>query len=118
MADGDLLQQALGNLTSNAIKYNRDDGSVELRLRKDDGMAELSISNTGQGVAPEERERVFERFYRADRSRGRRVDGVGLGMSLAREIARAHNGDLALTESWEDRTTFTLTLPLVEASDR
>lgn len=105
--DADLLRQALANLAANAVKYNRPDGSVTIRLTPVGPWAELSVSNTGPGIPPADQDRVFERFYRADPSRSRRVDGQGLGMSLAREIFRAHGGDLVLAGSGDDLTTFT-----------
>jgi len=111
-ADGDLLRHALQNLASNAIKYNREDGKILLLLQKDAESVRFTIANTGQPIPPQERERVFDRFHRGDKSRGRRVDGVGLGLSLAREIVHAHRGTLILDESIEGMTTFTVTLPL------
>lgn len=116
MADPDLLQQAIANLFSNAVKYNREGGTIELQLAPNGAHAEFLISNTGPGIPPDDRDKLFERFYRGDRSRGRRVDGVGLGLSLAREIARAHGGDLVLAESANDRTTFLMTLPLLSSA--
>ena len=71
----------------------------------------VAIGNTGPGIPPDEVGRVFERFYRADKARNRRVDGTGLGLNLAREIARAHGGDLLLTESRAGWTAFELVLP-------
>jgi len=112
MADRDLLQQALTNLTGNAVKYNREGGAVCFRLAATADTADLTIANTGPGIPPEDHDRLFERFYRADPARGRRVDGVGLGLSLAREIARVHGGDLVLVDSKDDQTTFRLTLPV------
>ncbi len=105
--DADLLRQALANLAANAVKYNRPDGSVIIRLTAVGPWAELSVSNTGPGIPAADQDRVFERFYRADPARSRRVDGQGLGMSLAREIFRAHGGDLVLAGSGDDLTTFT-----------
>ena len=115
VADADLLQQVLANLASNAMKYNRPGGTIEITLSAEEGTARLCLTNTGPQIAPENRERVFDRFYRADPARGRDVDGVGLGLSLAREIARLHGGDVALQESTEERTVFVLTLPLAPA---
>jgi len=111
-ADADLLSQVLRNLTLNAVKHNRDEGRIEYRLRRAGSAARLTIANTGTAIPLEHRDRVFERFYRADPSRSRRVDGVGLGLSLAREIVRAHGGELTLADSGEDLTVFCLTLPL------
>lgn len=111
-ADGDLLRQVLQNLASNAIKYNRPDGTIRLRLRREATVIRFTIANTGEPIPTEERERIFDRFYRGDKSRGRRVDGVGLGLALAREIVHAHQGKLILDEPLEGMTAFTMTLPL------
>lgn len=110
--DADLLKQALQNLASNAAKFNDARAHVEISVQALDGRAVFAIANTGPGIPPGEQGQVFERFYRADKSRNRRVDGSGLGLSLAREIARAHGGELALARSDETGTTFVLTLPL------
>ncbi|OQW96484.1 MAG: hypothetical protein BWK77_04465 [Verrucomicrobia bacterium A1] len=112
MADWDFLRQAFQNLASNAIKYNRDNGTVEFRFGKQDQRAVFTISNSTNPEARIDPERLFERFYRGDKSRSRqKVDGAGLGLSLAREIARAHQGDLVLHELREDFISFVLTLP-------
>ena len=116
MADPDLLQQVLSNLSSNAVKYNREGGEVKFELTAD-GRAELRIANTGPGIPPEGREKVFERFYRADPSRGRAADGVGLGLSLAREIVRGHKGELVVEEGQEGWTVFRMAMPPAEGED-
>lgn len=113
-AEPDLLEPALQNLTINAIKYNQPEGTVRIELAREHERAVVRVSNTGPGIPPEDRERVFERFYRADPSRSRRVDGVGLGLSLAREILRAHGGDLVLDPAAGPLTTFVATLPLAD----
>jgi len=110
-ADRALLRQAIGNLTSNAVKYNEDTGFVRLRLEAGPQDVRVTISNTGPAIPDEERPRIFERFYRASNSRSRKVDGAGLGLSLAREIARAHRGDLFLDAADESLTSFVLVLP-------
>jgi len=110
-ADPDLLGQALRNLASNAIKYNREGGWIEFRLHRAGQTVRLTVTNTGDGIPPADRDRVFERFYRADPAHGRQTDGVGLGLSLAREIARAHQGDLVLEDGAEGTTAFTMVLP-------
>ena len=113
MADPDLLRQAVQNLFSNAVKYSRADGAVECRLRQEGETATLTLANTTAPGLRVDRERLFDRFYRGDPSRNRRIDGSGLGLSLAREIVRAHGGDLALDESEtrEGWLAFRLTLP-------
>lgn len=112
-ADAVLLEQALQNLMGNAIKYNRGDGEVSVTLTVRNGLACVQVANTGPGIAEEDRGRLFERFFRGDRARTRdTAAGVGLGLSLSREILRAHGGDLTLTESTHDRTAFTASLPI------
>jgi heavy metal sensor kinase len=110
--DEELLRQVVSNLSSNAIKYNCDDGWIEYRLTASESMAALTVSNPGTPIPTEDRERIFDRFYRVDKARSRKLQGAGLGLSLAREIARTHDGELALAEGSEDLVTFVLTLPL------
>ncbi len=113
MADYDLLQQAVANLVGNAFKYNRENGSVHVTLTAENGTARLLVVNTGPGIPQEQHDRLFRRFYRGDPSHGRGVDGVGLGLSLAREIVRAHGGEVSLVESRSDHTVFSLSLPVI-----
>lgn len=109
-----LLRQALRNLVSNAVKYNRRDGAVRCSLRTGSGgsTAVFEISNTGPGIPAKDRNHIFERFYRADKARSREVDGFGLGLNLAREILRALDGDLQLVESTDQETRFRAILPI------
>lgn len=109
--DSSLLRQALHNLLSNAIKYNVDHGWIRIAARSLPQQVELRIGNASAGIPADERERIFERFYRADRSRNRKVDGLGLGLALSREIVRAHGGELALEPSPEGSVEFALRLP-------
>lgn len=112
LADATLLEQALQNLAVNAVKYNREDGRVRIALRSEAGMAVFVVGNTGPGISPEDRPRVFDRFFRGDRSRTQRgTGGVGLGLSLSREILRAHGGDVTLGEALSDSTEFHASLP-------
>jgi two-component system heavy metal sensor histidine kinase CusS len=110
-ADADLLAQVIRNMTSNAVKYNIEHGWVVFELRTSDRVARFTLSNTGMPIPPEDQERIFDRFYRVDKSRSRRIGGVGLGLSIAREIARAHHGDLVFAPSREEWISFTLTIP-------
>ena len=107
-----LLRQLLNNLVSNAVRYCRTDGWIRLSARAMPAGVEVVFSNASQHVAPEDRARFFDRFYRGDASHNRRNDGNGLGLSLAREIARAHGGDLVLAPSESDIVILQLTLPL------
>ena len=111
MADPDLIRQLIQNLISNAIKYNREDGFIRVELGAERSVLRLQVGNSGPGIPPEDRARVFDRFYRGDKSRNRSQEGVGLGLSLAREIARVHQGDIILENSAPGETVFTLILP-------
>ena len=110
-ADWPLLRQAVLNLLHNALRYNQADGWIEVVLTSQNGQIELTVSNSGPGIPDADQPRLFERFFRADTARSRRVEGAGLGLSLAREIARAHRGSLILAESRPGRTCFVLSLP-------
>jgi signal transduction histidine kinase len=114
MADADLIRQVIQNLTNNAIKYNHEGGSITLRLLSEGPVVTFTISNSGRSIPREDRNMIFDRFYRGDKARSRRIDGFGLGLSLAREIARAHRGNLVLEDTPNGITTFTLALPGTE----
>jgi two-component system heavy metal sensor histidine kinase CusS len=110
-ADPDLLGQVVSNLTSNAVKYNVENGIIGFRLSIRDNRAFFTISNTGVPIPSKDRERIFDRFYRADRSRSKSVAGSGLGLSLAREIVHAHHGELRLDPASGNMVSFTLSIP-------
>jgi two-component system heavy metal sensor histidine kinase CusS len=109
-ADRDLLIQILQNLISNAIKYNLPNGWVKIDAKSDKRIVYLTITNSSQDISIQDRKRIFERFHRGDPSRNRQIEGIGLGLSLSREIARAHHGDLLLDNTPQGETAFTLKL--------
>lgn len=109
--DPDMLILVLQNLTSNAVKFNRHNGMIRVVLPVQDREIKFTISNTGCLIPGEEREKIFNRFNRVDKSRSQRTPGTGLGLTLAREVGRAHGGDLYLNDSREDVNSFTLSLP-------
>jgi signal transduction histidine kinase len=111
-ADASLLRQVLHNLISNAIKYNLEPGWIHIIAMRSGANAEVSVANAWHGMTRDDEAKLFERFYRADTARNREVDGVGLGLSLSREIARAHGGDLRLKSQNGEQVVFELTLPL------
>jgi two-component system, OmpR family, heavy metal sensor histidine kinase CusS len=111
MADSDLIGQAVRNLTSNAVKYNHENGIIRFQLSVHDHKAHLTISNTGNQIPIKDRERIFDRFYRVDQSHSKTVSGSGLGLSLAREIVFSHHGDLRLNPGTGHEVSFTLSLP-------
>ncbi|MEH2025025.1 ATP-binding protein [Nostoc sp.] len=110
--DRDLLIQVLQNLFSNAIKYNLANGWIQIRTDQTPTNFHVTIINASKDIPLSERDRLFDRFYRGDPSRNRKIEGIGLGLSLAREIARAHRGDLTLDLTSSGQTAFTLTLPV------
>ncbi len=110
--DRDLLIQVLQNLFSNAIKYNLANGWIQIRTHQTPTNFHVTIVNASKDIPLSERDRIFDRFYRGDPSRNRKVEGIGLGLSLAREIARAHRGDLTFDLTPSGQTAFTLTLPM------
>ncbi len=113
--DRDLLTQVLQNLIDNAIKYNLPEGakgrSLSIVGQQQGRYVRLTVTNASRDIPIEERDRIFDRFYRGDLSRNRKREGFGLGLSLSREIARAHKGDLKLDRTAPGQTAFTLTLP-------
>ena len=113
MADRDLISQALQNLVTNAIKYNKTGGWIRLCLDVEVGKVHFSVSNSGEDISTEDQGRIFDRFYRVNKSRSREIDGVGLGLSLAREIVMAHKGELVLENSANGVTTFVMKLPAI-----
>ena len=109
--DRDLLVQVLKNLISNAIKYNLPQGWIRIIAAHQEQTVIVTISNRSEEIPVGDRDRIFERFHRADPARTRKVEGIGLGLSLAREIVRAHRGNLTLGPAAPGETTFILILP-------
>ncbi|MBD2252039.1 ATP-binding protein [Nostoc parmelioides] len=108
--DRDLLIQVLQNLLSNAIKYNLPQGWLKIHAHQTPTTIHITITNSSPDIPPSDRDRLFERFYRGDPARTRKVEGIGLGLSLSREIARAHRGNLTLDAENSGQTRLTLTL--------
>jgi two-component system sensor histidine kinase SenX3 len=112
--DGRLLRLAISNLLTNAVKYNVADesgGEVHCDLRIVEGGYEVVVRNTGPEITEADREKIFERFYRADPARGAAKPGFGLGLSLSQVIARAHGGDVRYAGRREGMNVFVLRLP-------
>ena len=111
-ADADRLQQVLFNLVENAIKYGRTDGTVSIGGKQNgSGKIEVWVQDDGPGIPPEAKERVFERFYRADRARSRETGGTGLGLSIVKHIVQAHDGEVWVKSELGHGATFYFTLP-------
>ncbi len=107
--DRQRLQRVVANLLDNAVKYTPSGGRVTIELDEDGERLKLSIRDTGVGISPHEKARIFERFYRCDRSRSEL--GNGLGLSLALAFARVHGGDIVVDSTPERGSTFTVALP-------
>ena len=110
--DATRLAQVAGNLLENAITHTPPGGRVTVSARADGGVIEISVADTGQGIAPEDLPRIFDRFYRADPSRARATGGAGLGLTIARRLTEAHGGSIAAQSAPGRGSRFTLRLPL------
>ncbi|MEG4862415.1 MULTISPECIES: ATP-binding protein [unclassified Microcoleus] len=110
--DRDLLVQVLQNLVGNAIKYNLPKGWLRLQAQRHEKIVIVKIVNSSQDISLSERKLIFERFHRGDSSQIQKIEGSGLGLSLAREIARAHGGDIQLDAAILGQTGFILSLPV------
>lgn len=110
-ADPDLLSQALHNLLDNAAKYTPSGGEVSVHALVDGTSVRIAVANTGEGIAPEDLPYIFERFYRGEKSRSREWGGAGIGLSIVKEVARIHGGEVG-AESKRGQTTIWITLPL------
>src|SRR5829696_6904732 len=110
-ADPMRLEQMLTNLIDNAIKFNRDMGKVTVTFSQSPGKILISVSDTGEGIVPENLQRIFERFYRIDRGRTRKVGGTGLGLAIVKHLARLHGGEVFVASTLGLGTTFSVELP-------
>lgn len=111
-ADRDKLALALHNLIGNSLKYTPQGGTVNVKVGADNAQLTVDVEDNGIGIKPEEHELIFEKFYRAKDRRIGSITGSGLGLALARDVARLHGGDIALRSEIDKGSTFTLTLPL------
>jgi histidine kinase len=112
-----LLYRALYNLVENAIRYNHKEGSVNIALETKGQECLVTISDTGVGIAPEQRELVFEPFYRVNKSRSREFGGAGIGLSLVKTILKRHEASITVSENNPQGSVFTIRIPLVDAID-
>jgi two-component system phosphate regulon sensor histidine kinase PhoR len=106
-----LLQQAVMNLLDNAIKYSEPGADVELSAVPQDGRVLIRVRDQGCGIAPEHHARLFERFYRVDKARSRKLGGTGLGLAIVKHIVLAHAGEVAVESAPGRGSTFTISLP-------
>ena len=105
-----LVYRAIYNLIENAIKYNKEDGKVSVAITEDESFAKVIITDTGSGIAKEDWDKIFEPFFRVDKSRSRSMGGAGLGLALVKEIAVRHGGDVKVIESSNKGSSIELSL--------
>lgn len=115
--DQDLLVTALRNLIDNAIRYSPENTRVGIGVRSREGLVSISVTDQGEGLSPEDQERVFERFYRVDSARSRHTGGTGLGLSIVKHVASNHGGEVTLWSQPGQGCTFTLRLPEMEGQE-
>ncbi|MCR5355831.1 MAG: two-component sensor histidine kinase [Lachnospiraceae bacterium] len=108
---GHLLHEMIYNLCDNAIKYNHEGGNVTVTIGKDDGRPWISVTDDGIGIPLNEQDRVFERFYRVDKSHSQKIGGTGLGLSIVKHGAALHGADVSLKSAPGDGTSITITFP-------
>ncbi|NLM51406.1 MAG: cell wall metabolism sensor histidine kinase WalK [Firmicutes bacterium] len=115
--DRDRMKQVLLNVISNAYKYTQENGRIDITLTQTGDKAVILVADDGIGVPAEETERVFERFYRVDKTRSRNNGGTGLGLPIAREIVLAHQGTITMQSQLNEGATIRIELPLTQAGE-
>ncbi|MFJ2553476.1 sensor histidine kinase [Microbacterium sp. NPDC087591] len=113
--DAQILIEAIGNLVANAIVYSPRGSRVGVGVKAADGVVEIAVSDQGIGISEADRERIFERFYRADEARSRRTGGTGLGLSIVKHATQRHGGEVRLWSRPGRGSTFTVRLPQIDA---
>lgn len=113
-ADKDLIQQVIYNLLDNAVKFTPEKGKITIYAENDGETTTVSIKNSGQGVSEEEIARIFERFYKVDKSRSYDTKGVGLGLYIVKTIINMHDGDISATSKQGEYTEFAFKIPYID----
>ena len=116
MADESLLRTVLMILLDNAVKYTPAPGVIDVILAERDGCAVVSVNDTGIGISPEEQSKIFDRFYRVDRARGRATGGAGLGLAIARWIVECHRGSITVESTANKGSRFSVQMPAASRS--
>jgi two-component system sensor histidine kinase SenX3 len=111
LGDQSLLVTAIANLVSNAIAYSPNGSGVSISRRRRGQNVEIAVTDRGIGIAREDQERVFERFFRVDKARSRATGGTGLGLAIVKHVAANHNGSIRLWSQPGTGSTFTLSIP-------
>ena len=114
LGDADMIRQATANLISNAVRYTSEGGLVTVRVKRGDIMASISVQDTGIGLTPDEAKMVFSRFWRADAGRTRESGGLGIGLSVVKEIVDRHGGWVQVEGEKGKGACFTIHIPLYD----
>jgi two-component system phosphate regulon sensor histidine kinase PhoR len=109
-ANPNQMLELVTNIISNAVKYNKPSGSVKVGVFDEPTKVKLKVSDTGIGIPQESQSRIFERFYRVDKGRSKKIGGTGLGLSIVKHIVNSYNGKIALKSMEDVGTTITVTL--------
>ena len=109
-----MIREMIYNLLDNAIKYNKQNGSVYVEVSEEHGKTKIALTDTGIGIPQNEQERIFERFYRTDRSRSKKTGGTGLGLAIVKHIVMAHSGSIKMTSKPEKGTKIIIYFPNVK----
>ncbi len=112
-----LFEQALINLIDNSIKYSTENTTITIATHTQNGTVSVSVADQGCGIAPEHISRIFERFYRVDKARSRKLGGTGLGLSIVKHIVQVHRGTIKVESETGQGSVFTVTLPKTDAND-
>lgn len=111
-ADFDLLSQVWTNIISNSIKFSEQESWITVQLEQEGNSAIVRISDTGIGISPEDQKRIFERFFKADRSHSRKYAGSGMGLAIVKKIVSLHQGEITVESTAGEGTTFIVILPI------
>jgi heavy metal sensor kinase len=112
VGDPVLLRQLIQNLVHNGLKYTPEGGRVDVQTALVDGRATITVSDTGEGVEPEEKDKIFQRFYRSARAKSQSGGSAGLGLSIVESIVKAHQGQIEVISKKGSGTTFVVSLPI------
>ena len=115
-SDEEGLRQILDNLVDNAIKYTPDGGNVSVGWRAEDSKGMIVVEDTGLGIAPEDQERLFERFFRVDKARSREMGGTGLGLAIVKHLTQSFGGRVTVQSTPGSGSKFVVELPLASSS--
>lgn len=111
LADADEMEIVFNNLISNAVKYNKDNGKVDVAIVDQGSSIKITVTDTGIGMSPDDMEKIFQDFVRIKNSKTKEITGTGLGLSIAKKMVEQHNGTITVSSIPDEGTTFEVTLP-------